>query len=260
MLGAGALVASLAMSAPAWAQSGADPVSAPRSYSRAIPPESSAVRSVPAVAAFRRVAAMPVAVQPQVAVARVVRAVVAPQAAIPRPTRAVVLPGDPSPRLSRAILIEDAPRPVPAVAFREMADEADDAGPVPAVVRRESSPVRSGLDSATRCVAMAVYHEARGEPMQGQRAVADVVVNRARSGRWGSGACSVVNAPHQFSNRWSWSNPVPGISSWDRAITIAHDALSGVVGVSSRLMNFRAASMGAGSRSFMRLGNHVFWQ
>jgi len=143
-----------------------------------------------------------------------------------------------------------------------MADDSssNDAAPDEARIPSRTQSARSDIDSATRCVAMAVYHEARGEPVRGQRAVADVVVNRARSGRWGSGACSVVNAPRQFSNRWSWSAPVPGVASWDRAITIARDALSGVVGVSSRLMNFRAASMGAGSRSFLRLGNHVFWQ
>lgn len=115
------------------------------------------------------------------------------------------------------------------------------------------------MDSAVRCVAMAVYHEARGEPVRGQRAVADVVVNRARSGRWGRSPCSVVDAPYQFTNRWRWSAPSPGVAAWDRAIGIARDAVAGVTSVSSRLLNFRAASMGAASRSFVRVGNHVFW-
>lgn len=130
----------------------------------------------------------------------------------------------------------------------------------PAASVPRAATVRSGgLDRDTRCLAQAVFHESRGEPLRGQRAVADVVVNRARSGRWGSDVCSVVDAPSQFSGRWHWRMPQVGVPEWDRAIEIAHDALSGVVGVSARLMNFRAASMGAGGGSPMRIGRHMFW-
>jgi spore germination cell wall hydrolase CwlJ-like protein len=42
-----------------------------------------------------------------------------------------------------------------------------------------------------------VYHEARGEPLKGQRAVLDVA--RARMLQSGSSACDVVKKPGQFS-------------------------------------------------------------
>lgn len=42
------------------------------------------------------------------------------------------------------------------------------------------------------CIAMAVYWEARGEPLAGRFAVAEVVVNRTRDPRYPSDACSVV--------------------------------------------------------------------
>lgn len=118
---------------------------------------------------------------------------------------------------------------------------------------------RADLDGDVRCVAQAVFHEARGESVQGQRAVADVVMNRARSGRWGGSACAVVNAPNQFSNRWSWRAPQIGVEQWDRAVSIARAAVSGAVSVSSHLMNFRAARMGGGGLRSLRIGNHVFW-
>lgn len=124
---------------------------------------------------------------------------------------------------------------------------------------RTSSFDRSYLDGDLRCVAQAVYHEARGEPLSGQKAVADVVMNRAKSGKWGSSPCSVINAPYQFSNRSSWKHPRPGVPDWDRAISIAKDALSGAIGVSSRALNFRAKYMGAGGPNAFRIGNHVFW-
>jgi Cell Wall Hydrolase len=43
-----------------------------------------------------------------------------------------------------------------------------------------------------RCLAEAVYFEARGEPYIGQVAVAQVVLNRARSGKWPRGVCAVI--------------------------------------------------------------------
>jgi len=55
------------------------------------------------------------------------------------------------------------------------------------------------LDEELSCVATAVYFEARGEPFDGQLAVAEVILNRARSGRYPSTYCGVVKQPAQFS-------------------------------------------------------------
>ena len=49
------------------------------------------------------------------------------------------------------------------------------------------------------CLASAVYFEARGEPIEGQLAVAEVVLNRAQSGRYPRTVCQVVTQPWQFS-------------------------------------------------------------
>lgn len=50
------------------------------------------------------------------------------------------------------------------------------------------------------CLAKAVYHESRGEPIEGQIAVAMTVLNRARDPRWPSALCEVVYQPWQFSD------------------------------------------------------------
>ncbi|WP_127751769.1 cell wall hydrolase [Devosia sp. 1566] len=42
------------------------------------------------------------------------------------------------------------------------------------------------------CLAQAIYHEARGESEAGQMAVANVIVNRARSGKFPSTLCGVI--------------------------------------------------------------------
>jgi hypothetical protein len=49
------------------------------------------------------------------------------------------------------------------------------------------------------CMAVAIYHEARGETLEGQAAVASVILQRVRvPRRWGDTVCDVV-APVQFS-------------------------------------------------------------
>lgn len=118
--------------------------------------------------------------------------------------------------------------------------------------QRRSAPV---LESNVRCIAQAIYHEARGETLAGQKAVADVVMNRVRSGKWSSDACGVIHAPGQFQGSSRWPTPRPGEPLWDRAIAIARSAASGVVGVSSRLMSFRAGFSHPG----MRIGHQVFF-
>jgi spore germination cell wall hydrolase CwlJ-like protein len=59
-------------------------------------------------------------------------------------------------------------------------------------------------------VALTIYGEARGEPIEGQIAVANVIRNRVRDGRWGPGYTAVCQAPHQFS---CWT-PEGGLSNF----------------------------------------------
>jgi spore germination cell wall hydrolase CwlJ-like protein len=55
------------------------------------------------------------------------------------------------------------------------------------------------LDAEAECLATAVYFESRGEPLEGQLAVAEVVLNRARSGKYPTSWCGVVKQRAQFS-------------------------------------------------------------
>lgn len=88
--------------------------------------------------------------------------------------------------------------------------------------------------SSQACLAQAVYYEARGEPVEGQAAVAQVVLNRSRSGRHPADVCGVVfeGASHagcQFSfacdGRLGGRRPDP--VAWRRAETVASEALTG---------------------------------
>ena len=60
-------------------------------------------------------------------------------------------------------------------------------------------PIADELSPDMKCLAQAVYFEARGEPLSGQLAVARVVINRTASGLYPSDYCSVVTQRAQFS-------------------------------------------------------------
>ncbi len=63
-------------------------------------------------------------------------------------------------------------------------------------VAMETESSLQGLDGdtlpAVECLALNIYHEARGEPEAGRLAVGHVVVNRALDGRFPKDVCQVV--------------------------------------------------------------------
>lgn len=59
---------------------------------------------------------------------------------------------------------------------------------------------------ALEIAARTIWQEARGEPEEGQRAVARVIVNRLRDGRWGGSLASVCMWRKQFSG-WNDDDP-----------------------------------------------------
>ena len=88
---------------------------------------------------------------------------------------------------------------------------------------------------ATLCLASAIYYEAATEPDEGQRAVAQVVLNRVRHPQWPHTVCGVVfqgsSAPGcQFSFACDGAMArSPMLSAWIRARRVAERALAGEV-------------------------------
>jgi hypothetical protein len=82
------------------------------------------------------------------------------------------------------------------------------------------------LDEQGRCLATAVYFESMGEPLEGQLAVANVVINRARSGRYPTSWCGVVKQKAQFSfvRAGHFPRVDTGCEAWARAQAIARIA------------------------------------
>ena len=140
----------------------------------------------------------------------------------------------------------------------------------PAVVA--PSPVRVRLMGAAGtardldCLAAAVYYEARGEPLAGQAAVAQVVLNRAKGVNFPKSVCGVVyqgvgGSSCQFSFACNGATRRPReIAAWVRAKDVAARALDGyVMAEIGQATCFHAARLGAGGAHVVRVGGHVFY-
>ena len=115
------------------------------------------------------------------------------------------------------------------------------------------------------CLATAVYFEAKGEPRRGQLAVAQVILNRTRSGRFPTTVCGVVKQRGQFSFVHGGRFPTVSHSSagWREAVSVAHKVAEGAAErVASDALFFHARGVSAGwhATRVAQIGNHVFYR
>jgi hypothetical protein len=126
---------------------------------------------------------------------------------------------------------DDLPPPIETGAH---SDAESVAGPA----ARSFLEVGSGLDKARalQCMTMAIYYEAANEPTDGQRAVAQVILNRVAHPSYPGSVCGVVfqgserrtGCQFSFTCDGSLMRP-PMRASWDRARSVAAAALGGYV-------------------------------
>ena len=124
---------------------------------------------------------------------------------------------------------------------------------------------RETPDAETECLARAVYWESKGEPLAGQLTVAEVVINRAESGRFAPTICGVVRQPSQFSfvRRGHIPQPPSGSRDWHTAVAIAQIAMQDLAdGGAPRALYFHArrARPGWNRPRVATIGNHVFYR
>ena len=120
-------------------------------------------------------------------------------------------------------------------------------------------------DEETDCLARAVYYESKGEPLTGQLTVAEVVINRAESGRFASTLCGVVRQRGQFSFVRGGVIPTPPRASrdWRTAVAIAQIATRDLAdGAAPRALFFHARHVSPGWRRtrVATVGNHIFYR
>jgi spore germination cell wall hydrolase CwlJ-like protein len=82
------------------------------------------------------------------------------------------------------------------------------------------------LVEAVICIATAVYFEARAEPLEGQQAVAYVILNRAEDPYYPNDICEVVKQKNQFSFYWDGVSDVPKEKwAYQKAVRVAVEAI-----------------------------------
>lgn len=125
-----------------------------------------------------------------------------------------------------------------------------------------------------RCLAENVYYEGRGEPLEGQYAVAEVTLNRVRSPRFPDTVCAVVHERRldplrgRYVGAFSWTElelRPPAGPAWQRAREVAEAAYDGEASaLVPEALYYHAASVtprwAREKTRVARIGRHVFYQ
>jgi spore germination cell wall hydrolase CwlJ-like protein len=128
------------------------------------------------------------------------------------------------------------------------------------MVAAHPAPLRPEVE----CIARAVYHEAANQALSGQLAVAQVILNRARSGEYPRSVCGVVGQPGQFSKD-PITSETSGSKPWSAAVAIATIAEEHrVAQIAPGAMFFHAASMRPAwseeRERIAQIGDHIFYR
>jgi hypothetical protein len=145
--------------------------------------------------------------------------------------------------------------------------------PLVASVRPAAAMVfKKASQNDSDCLAQAVYYEARGEGVDGMRAVAQVILNRVRHPAFPKSICGVVyqganrrvSCQFSFTCNGAMGRPVEAYN-WRRSREVASAALEGYVMKSvGTATHFHATYVAPGwSNTMVRVGtvgSHVFYQ
>ena len=142
-------------------------------------------------------------------------------------------------------------------------DEAAEFASLDAAVAAQDAP--AAVDGDLACLAGAIYFESKGEPLKGQLAVADVVINRTKSDRFPDSICGVVTQPGQFS--FVRGGKIPHIDlkrkAYRTALAVAQVALARAwENPAPEALYFHAKRVrpGWGRAKVASIGHHVFFR
>ena len=114
------------------------------------------------------------------------------------------------------------------------------------------------------CLTEAIYFESRGEPLKGQMAVAQVIINRTKSNLYPNSICGVVNQRGQFSYSREGNLRPTGDLAWRRSREIAELAQQWFwANIAEAALSFHSVRVSPSWRKRMRqvgrIGAHIFY-
>jgi len=143
-----------------------------------------------------------------------------------------------------------------------VADTDTDFSTLDAAVAAQTSAID---DEELNCLAIGVYFESKGEPLAGQLAVADVILNRSTSGRFPPSVCGVLTQRGQFS--FVKGGHLPDVDTsrpaWKTAVAIARIATQELwdsPAEGALFFHARRVSPKWNHTRVASLGNHVFYR
>jgi hypothetical protein len=185
----------------------------------------------------------------------------------PTPSVAMALPNL---QQGRSAVLSTSPRPssgiTPPAGIAAVRPAVSHEGLWPLVWAKQTG---AELNEQENCIAVAIYHEARGEPLDGQLAVAEVIMNRAASGRYPGSWCEVVKQPWQFSFVNPRSGQMPGVNkasaSWAYAQALTRIAVNNLADALPADVlwyhaDYVAPSWGRRLARVDKIGAHIFYR
>lgn len=124
---------------------------------------------------------------------------------------------------------------------------------------KQKAKAAEAYNQKVRCLAEAVYHEARGESYRGKLAVAQTVLNRVKSSKFPNHICTVIFQKGQFTWTTTWNR------SWSAdydSVQIARLAMMGSHSMKDfKALYFHNTSVNPGwkRKKLATIGNHVFY-
>ncbi|EFL90965.1 cell wall hydrolase [Ahrensia sp. R2A130] len=134
-------------------------------------------------------------------------------------------------------------------------------------------PKKSFGKSERRCLATGIYFEARGESKNGQKAVAQVILNRVKNPAYPNSICGVVYQNKHKRNACQFSFACDGIRDkvgsrkhWKKSVNVANDAIDGKfwltsIGSSSHYhADYVWPKWRKNMRKMTKIGRHIFYR
>jgi len=134
-------------------------------------------------------------------------------------------------------------------------------------------PKSSFSNRQRRCLTAGIYFEARGEPILGQKAVAQVILNRVRNPKYPDSICGVVYQHKHKRNRCQFSFACDGIKDriaspkhWEISKRVANEAIDGrfwlkSVGSASHYhADYVWPRWGRTMHKMTKIGRHIFYR
>ncbi|RIA44250.1 cell wall hydrolase [Hephaestia caeni] len=193
-------------------------------------------------------------------------------ATAPREQARVTMPVPPPARTASKVVLAVPPGPSEALLAHAGAPTLAEAMAVTAAPAFLDTAQGDDAARALDCLTQAVYYEARSEPIEGQQAVAQVVLNRVRNPAFPNSVCGTVYEGSSRSTGCQFTFTCDGSltarrepAAWERARQVAQAALAGFVYApvgSATFYHTDAVHPGWATRvtSVGTIGAHIFYR